>query len=138
LREKASVSSAAPGLNLIAGRWVEGRGTPRHLCNPADTAEVLAEVRDSTPEQVDEACTAAAQAFPAWRAIPAPDRARVLFRFRELLEANFLDLARLIVRENGKLLSEAKGSLRRGIDVLRLARLSVNPLTFPFRLVKSE
>jgi malonate-semialdehyde dehydrogenase (acetylating)/methylmalonate-semialdehyde dehydrogenase len=109
-------------VNLIAGRWVEGRGaTARRLCNPADTAEVLAEVREASAEQVDEACAAAARAFPAWRATPPPDRARVLFRFRELLEANFLDLARGIVRENGKLLSEARGSLRRGIDVVEFA-----------------
>src|SRR5262249_55686642 len=64
---------------------------------------------------------AAARAFPAWRSTPPPDRARVLFRFRELLEANFQDLARGIVRENGKLLSEARGSLRRGIDVVEFA-----------------
>ena len=93
----------------------------RRILNPADTREVLAEVRESTPEQVDEACAAAARAFPAWRATPAPDRARVLFRYRELLEKNFIDLAKSIVRENGKLLSEAKGSLRRGIDVVEFA-----------------
>jgi malonate-semialdehyde dehydrogenase (acetylating)/methylmalonate-semialdehyde dehydrogenase len=78
-------------------------------------------VREASAEQVDEACAAAARAFPAWRATPPPDRARVLFKFRELLEANFLDLARGIVRENGKLLSEARGSLRRGIDVVEFA-----------------
>src|SRR5213078_2771494 len=66
-------------------------------------------------------CAAAAAAFPAWRATPPPDRARVLFRFRELLEAHFDDLARLIVRENGKLLSEARGSLRRGVEVVEFA-----------------
>ncbi len=110
------------GMNLIAGRWVQGRGeTVRRVRNPADTDIVLAEVREASAQQVDEACAAAAQAFPAWRATPAPDRVRVLFRFRELLEENFLDLARDIVRENGKLLSEAKGSLRRGIDVVEFA-----------------
>src|SRR5436305_958052 len=62
-----------------------------------------------------------ARAVPAWRATPPPDRARVLFRFRELLEERFEELARLIVRENGKLLSEARGSLRRGIDVVEFA-----------------
>jgi malonate-semialdehyde dehydrogenase (acetylating)/methylmalonate-semialdehyde dehydrogenase len=123
LVEKAvRLSAEAPPLNLIDGRWVEGRGpTSRRLCNPADSAELLAVVREASAEQVDEACAAAARAFPAWRATPSPDRARVLFRYRELLEANFLDLARGIVRENGKLLSEAKGSLRRGIDVVEFA-----------------
>jgi malonate-semialdehyde dehydrogenase (acetylating)/methylmalonate-semialdehyde dehydrogenase len=109
-------------LNLVAGRWVEGEGTiVRRIGNPADTAEILASVREASVAQVDDACAAAARSFPGWRATPAPDRARVLFKFRELLEANYLDLAKLVVRENGKLLSEAKGSVRRGIDVVEFA-----------------
>src|SRR5205807_9487540 len=91
------------------------------LFNPADATELVAAVREASPTQVDEACAAAAAAFHAWRATPPPDRARVLFRFRELLEANVDALARSIVRENGKLLSEARGSLRRGIDVVEFA-----------------
>ncbi len=93
----------------------------RQLLNPADTREVVAAVREASPAQVDEVCAVAARAFPAWRATPPPDRARVLFRFRESLEERFDELARLIVRENGKLLSEARGSLRRGIDVVEFA-----------------
>src|SRR5262249_9227604 len=81
----ATRSSAASSRNLIGGSWVEGGGsTRRDICNPADTAEVLATVRWASPDQVDEACAAAAQAFPGWRATPAPDRARVLFKFRDL------------------------------------------------------
>ena len=59
--------------------------------------------------------------LPWLRATPAPDRAHVLFKFRELLEKNFSDVAHSIVRENGKLLSEARGSLRRGLDVVEFA-----------------
>ncbi len=114
--------SAQEGSNLIGGRQVPGEGTlTRRLYNPADTTELVAAVREASAEQVDATCAAAARAFPAWRATPPPDRARVLFRFRELLEANFEELARSIVRENGKLLSEARGSLRRGIDVVEFA-----------------
>src|SRR3954447_2172081 len=82
---------------------------------------MLAPVREASPEQVDEACAAAARAFPGWRATPAPDRAHVVFKFRELLEKNFSEVARSIARENGKLLSEARGSLRRGLDVVEFA-----------------
>jgi malonate-semialdehyde dehydrogenase (acetylating)/methylmalonate-semialdehyde dehydrogenase len=115
-------SRSASALNLIGGTWLEGRGnTNRDICNPADTAEVLASVREAAPEQVDEACAAAARAFAGWRATPAPDRARVLFEFRNLLEKKFSDVAHSIVRENGKLLSEARGSLRRGLDVVEFA-----------------
>jgi malonate-semialdehyde dehydrogenase (acetylating)/methylmalonate-semialdehyde dehydrogenase len=113
---------ASCAFNLIGGRPFPGEGaTTRTLLNPADTTERIAVVREASATQVDEACAAAARAFPAWRATPPPDRARVLFRFRELLEAHFDELARSIVRENGKLFSEAKGSLRRGIDVVEVA-----------------
>jgi malonate-semialdehyde dehydrogenase (acetylating)/methylmalonate-semialdehyde dehydrogenase len=115
-------ANGSPGATLIGGRRLTGSGPQtRVLVNPADTREVVAEVRESSPEQVDEACEAAARAFPAWRATPPPDRAHVLFRYRQLLEAQFDELARLIVRENGKLLSEARGSMRRGLDVVEFA-----------------
>ncbi len=125
-RSPATSSRSASALNLIGGTWVEGRGnTNRDICNPADTAEVLAPVREAAPGQVDRGgCAAAARAanpFPGWRATPAPDRAHVLFKFRSLLEKNSSDLAQSIVRENGKLLNEAHGSLRRGIDVVEFA-----------------
>ncbi|MBY0526113.1 MAG: CoA-acylating methylmalonate-semialdehyde dehydrogenase [Gemmataceae bacterium] len=114
--------STAPRLNLIGGQWVDGLGsTVRRLVNPADSTQLLASVREASAAQVDEACAAAHKAYLTWRAVPAPDRARVLFKFRELLEANYLDLARSVVRENGKLLCEAKGSVRRGIDVVEFA-----------------
>jgi malonate-semialdehyde dehydrogenase (acetylating)/methylmalonate-semialdehyde dehydrogenase len=120
-RARATVA-ADPRLNFIAGRWVAGEGAiARPIRNPADAAEELANVREASASQVDETCAAAAHAFPAWRATPSPDRAHILFRFRELLEKHYLDLARSIVRENGKLLSEAKGSVRRGIDVVEFA-----------------
>src|SRR3954453_20156226 len=117
-----TVNHPAAGANLIGGAWVEGQGAAvRRICNPADTTQLLDAVREASPQQADAACAAAAAAFPAWRATPAPDRARVLFRYRELLEAHFDELAALIVRENGKLLSEARGSLRRGVDVVEYA-----------------
>ena len=121
-RSPATSSRSAAALNLIGGTWVEGRGNAsRDIYNPADTAEMLSPVREASPEQVDEACAAAARAFPGWRATPTPDRAHVLFRFRELLEKNFSDVSHSIVRENGKLLSEARAALRRGIDVVDFA-----------------
>jgi malonate-semialdehyde dehydrogenase (acetylating)/methylmalonate-semialdehyde dehydrogenase len=118
----ASDGPASRGWNLIGKRWEEGAGSQtRTLLNPADQDEVVASVREASPEQVDDACRQAHEAFPAWRATPPPDRARVLFRYRQLLEDHFDELARLIVRENGKLLSEARGSLRRGVDVVEFA-----------------
>src|SRR5437867_13146558 len=90
--------ATSQGANLIGGRSVPGDGPlTRNLFNPADATELVAAVREASPAQVDQACAAAAAAFPVWRATPPTDRARVLFRFRELLEANFDDLARSIV-----------------------------------------
>jgi malonate-semialdehyde dehydrogenase (acetylating)/methylmalonate-semialdehyde dehydrogenase len=114
--------SVYAGLNLIGSQRVAGRGPQtRQIVNPADTAELVAAVQEASPEQVEEVCAVAARAFPAWQVTPPPDRARVLFRYRDLLEEHFDELAGLIVRENGKLLSEARGSLRRGVDVVEFA-----------------
>ena len=119
---KMPCATPAQGANLIGGSWVPGAGPQaRDIRNPADTDECLAEVREASSDQVNEACARAAEAFPGWRATPAPERARVLFRYRQLLEEHFDDLVRLLVSENGKLLSEARGSLRRGIDVIEFA-----------------
>ncbi|MBI2838956.1 MAG: CoA-acylating methylmalonate-semialdehyde dehydrogenase [Acidobacteria bacterium] len=113
---------AAFGRNFIGGRWVPGEGPHTRLIrNPADTTECVAEVREASAAQIEEGCEAAARAFTVWRAVPATERVRVLFRYRQLLEDRFDDLATLVVKENGKLLSEARGSVRRGIDVVEFA-----------------
>jgi malonate-semialdehyde dehydrogenase (acetylating)/methylmalonate-semialdehyde dehydrogenase len=121
-QRKPPQESVALGANLIGGHWIPGNGPrTRTICNPADSEEVVAAVQEASAEQVDEACSRAAEVFPAWRATPPPDRARFLFRYRALLEEHFEEVAELIVRENGKLLSEARGSLRRGLDVVEFA-----------------
>jgi malonate-semialdehyde dehydrogenase (acetylating) / methylmalonate-semialdehyde dehydrogenase len=120
--DSASPDQLTPALNLIGGKWVVGHGPlTRTIWNPADRDETIAHVREASSDQVTQACTAAARVFPAWRATPPPDRASVLFRYRQLLHEHFAELAALIVRENGKLLSEARGSLRRGLDVVEYA-----------------
>src|SRR5439155_15453696 len=108
--------------NFIGGEWIEGQGqATRRIANPADITQLIAAVREASPAQADAACAAAHAAFPAWRATPPPERARMLFRYRELLETHFDEIAELVVRENGKLLSEARGSVRRGLDVVEFA-----------------
>jgi malonate-semialdehyde dehydrogenase (acetylating) / methylmalonate-semialdehyde dehydrogenase len=117
-----SAEETPSGQNFIAGQWAAGGGpVTRPVYDPADGTALVAAVPEASTAQVDAACTAAARAFPAWRATPPPERARILFRYRELLEEHFAELSELIVRENGKLLSEARGSLRRGIDVVEFA-----------------
>ena len=70
---------------------------------------------------MDKAVAAAARAFPAWAATPAPRRAAVLFRFKDLIEKHADELAGLITSEHGKVLSDARGSLQRGLEVVEFA-----------------
>src|SRR5471032_1271034 len=108
--------------NLIGGVWTAGAGTvQRKIANPADKTELVATVQEASLAQVDAACQAAHAAFKGWRARSVSDRAVVLFSFRNLLLKHVDELARLIVIENGKLLSEAIGDVRRGIDVVEFA-----------------
>jgi malonate-semialdehyde dehydrogenase (acetylating)/methylmalonate-semialdehyde dehydrogenase len=95
-------------------------GTYDEILEPA-TGELLARVPRSSPTAVAAAVEGAAEAFAAWRDTPAPDRAQVLFRFKALLEREREELARLVARENGKLLDDARGEVRRGIDVVDFA-----------------
>jgi len=64
---------------------------------------------------------ASAEALPAWSETPAVERARVMFRFRELMQARFEELATIVTREHGKTLAEARGSAYRGIENIEYA-----------------
>ena len=85
------------------------------------TGETIALLPYSTKEEIDQAVRAARQAFPDWSNVPVPDRAQVMFRFKNLLEEHFEELSLLVVTENGKTLPEARGEVRRGIEVVDLA-----------------
>jgi malonate-semialdehyde dehydrogenase (acetylating) / methylmalonate-semialdehyde dehydrogenase len=119
----SSYSGSADVLpNFIGGRWVSssgGRNTV-DVTNPA-RGEVIAKTPLSTREDVDAAVQAAAAAFPAWRDTPPVTRAQTMFRFKALLERHFDELARIVTTEHGKTLSEARGSVRRGIECVEVA-----------------
>jgi len=106
--------------------WIDGRAadpkTTRYgeVTNPA-TGEVIRHVPFANAADVDAAVQAAAKAFPAWRAAPPLRRARVLMRFRELLDTHKKDLARVVTQEHGKTLVDAEGSLTRGLEVVEFA-----------------
>jgi malonate-semialdehyde dehydrogenase (acetylating)/methylmalonate-semialdehyde dehydrogenase len=96
-----------------SGRWGD-------VFNPA-TGERARRVAMGGAAEVDAAVKAAAAAFPAWAATPPLVRARVLFKFRELMERDSDALARLITDEHGKVLSDAKGEVQRGTEVVEFA-----------------
>jgi len=85
--------------------------------NPADTTDVLGEVTLGTAADVDRAIQRAERAWPAWRDTPAPQRGRVLARAAEITRRRVDELARLLTREEGKLLSEARGEVLRGVNL---------------------
>ncbi|QCO05970.1 CoA-acylating methylmalonate-semialdehyde dehydrogenase [Azospirillum argentinense] len=90
------------------------------IVNPA-TGETVGRVPLAGRATVDSAIAAAEAAFPAWRATPPAKRARVMFRFRQLLEDNADRICAAITREHGKTLEDARGELTRGIENVEYA-----------------
>ena len=95
-------------------------GKHSSVYNPA-TGQVTGHVDFANTQEVDIAVQAAKAAFPAWSATPISRRARILFKYKELIENHMDELANLITAEHGKVISDAKGSILRGIEVIELA-----------------
>ncbi|MDG0789750.1 CoA-acylating methylmalonate-semialdehyde dehydrogenase [Cohnella ginsengisoli] len=107
--------------NLIGGRWVASTsGKSEPVYNPA-TEEILARVPLSNGDDVDLAVRTAKEAFKSWSATAVPRRARILFRYQQLLVEHREELARLITLENGKSYNEAYGEVQRGIECVEFA-----------------
>ncbi|MCI4317938.1 MAG: aldehyde dehydrogenase family protein, partial [Thermoplasmata archaeon] len=107
--------------NFIGGQWVESLGSERlSIPNPA-LGTALGKVPLSRPADVDRAVVAARTAFPGWRETPVAERMRVIARFLARLQAAENELARGVTEEHGKILSDALGSVRRGIEATEFA-----------------
>lgn len=111
-------------MNLI-GHLINGQNVSDHVrtqpvFNPA-TGQASKEVALAGKKTVEQAISAAEQAFPEWRNTPVIKRARVMFRFKELLEQNSDEICRLIGEEHGKILHDAAGELQRGIENVEYA-----------------
>ncbi|MBI2930446.1 MAG: aldehyde dehydrogenase family protein [Planctomycetes bacterium] len=105
--------------NFINGEWVESRSTrTAPNFNPADPRDVIGTVRLSTVEEVRAAVEAAEKAFPKWRAVPAPERGRVIDRAKTILARRKEEVARALTHEEGKLLKESLGEVQKSINVL--------------------
>ncbi len=105
----------------IGGKWVTPAGKPASPVYNPSRGSVIASVPMCGPVEVAAAVAAAKAAFPDWRDTPPNERAQVLFRAKILLEDAFEDLCLGIATEHGKTLSEARGDLRRGIEVVEYA-----------------
>jgi malonate-semialdehyde dehydrogenase (acetylating) / methylmalonate-semialdehyde dehydrogenase len=108
------------------GHYVDGAEVPGgsgrfgDVYEPA-TGEVQARVAFASPAELDDAVAVARRAFAGWSQTPPPRRAAVLFAYRELLRAHTDRLARLITREHGKTLDDARGEVQRGLEVVEFA-----------------
>ena len=104
--------------HYIGGKTLNKKSAEiRAITNPA-FGEVIGSVSLADLALCDMAITEAKAAFPAWAATTPLKRARILFKFRELMEKYHTDLARIITREHGKTLDDAKGSVARAIEVV--------------------
>jgi len=107
--------------NYIDGSWVKsGASQVLDVRNPA-TDEVLARVPLSTADEVNLAAKAAAAAFPTWRRTPPPARIQYLFRLKNLMEEHYEELCRSVTIENGKVLDDSHGEIRRAIENVEVA-----------------
>jgi malonate-semialdehyde dehydrogenase (acetylating)/methylmalonate-semialdehyde dehydrogenase len=106
--------------------WIDGEpyaGTSTRAGDVFDpaTGAVTKRVAYASPDDVDTAVVAARRAFPSWRGTSLSERTKTLFRFRELLHAGADELARIITSEHGKVLSDARGEVARGLEVVEFA-----------------
>jgi malonate-semialdehyde dehydrogenase (acetylating)/methylmalonate-semialdehyde dehydrogenase len=107
--------------HFISGREVAGTsGRTADVFNPA-TGEITGKVALASAAEVNQAVAVANAAWPAWAAMPSLRRARVMFKFKELLERDRRELAALITAEHGKVLSDAEGEVQRGTEVVEFA-----------------
>ena len=121
----------------VIGHYIDGQvqdsGSERfsNVFNPA-TGEVQARVGLASQKTVDDAVASALKAFPAWSEQSSLRRSRVMFKFKELLDRHHDELAQIISREHGKVFSDAKGEVTRGIEIVEYACGAPNLLKTEF------
>jgi malonate-semialdehyde dehydrogenase (acetylating) / methylmalonate-semialdehyde dehydrogenase len=107
--------------HFVGGKLVAGSsGRTGNVHNPA-TGEIAAKVALASADEMRKAVAVAAAAFPDWAATPPLPRARVMLKFKELIEKHRDELAKIITSEHGKIFEDAKGSVTRGLEVVEFA-----------------
>ncbi|HET9590208.1 MAG TPA: aldehyde dehydrogenase family protein [Anaerolineales bacterium] len=101
--------------NYINGKWVKGKSTFPTI-NPANE-ELVAEIAQAEPADVDAAVGASMEAFKSWRLVPAPLRGELLFKVGDILKQKKEELAHLLTRDMGKVIAEARGDMQEAIDM---------------------
>jgi malonate-semialdehyde dehydrogenase (acetylating) / methylmalonate-semialdehyde dehydrogenase len=118
----SAVTSATKSIqHFIGGKHTAGSGNRFGSVYDPATGEVSGRVAFAEKADVDAAVAAAAAAFPGWAKTTPLRRARVLFNYKALLETHLDEIAELIMREHGKVFSDAKGEVTRGLEVVEFA-----------------
>ena len=104
--------------NYVGGEWIDS-GDYLENRNPADTEEIVGLHPKGRAADVEKAAQAASEALPKWASMPGPARGAILFKAAEILEHEFDSLGAEMTREEGKTLPEAKGEVRRAINIFR-------------------
>lgn len=113
-------------MTITIPHWLDGKpfigdgDTRSPIHNPA-TGEVIAELARATPHGVERIIASSAAAFETWSQVSLSKRSAILFRFRELLVEHTDELAAIVTREHGKVISDAKGEIARGLEVVEFA-----------------
>jgi len=103
------------------GKWrISSASATAEVFNPS-TGKVIAEVPLCDAAETAAVIESAARALPDWSATPAVERARVMFKYRQLIEENFEELAAIVTREHGKTLSESRAEVQRGLEMVEFA-----------------
>ena len=116
----SSLTVPAITKNFINGTYSNGQPETLAVLSPTD-GQVLSQVVLSTKDNLDAAVSSAQAAFPAWSALTLKERVQVFFRFRNLLEKHIDELTELVHKENGKIMSEAKAEVLKGIELTEFA-----------------
>lgn len=118
MKQKALSRQVPEFHNYINGKWERSRAAKRFLdINPADHDDVIASFPESAPAEIDRAVQAAAKAFAEWRLVPAPKRGEMILKAVKILGERKEELARLMTREMGKVIAEARGDVQEAIDM---------------------
>ena len=114
----ATTMNATVYHNYIGGRWTpSASGATFENRNPADTGDLIGYFQKSTRADVEAALAAAERAYAAWRLVPAPKRAEILFRAAQLFVERKEAFARDMTREMGKVLNETRGDVQEAVDM---------------------
>lgn len=107
--------------HFVGGKVIDGTSQRKGQVFNHATGDQESEVILATKSDLDKTVEIAKKAFETWSLKPALQRARIMFKFKELIEKNFDELTKLIVSEHGKVYEDAKGSLIRGLEVVEFA-----------------